>query len=125
MSTTPRKTPARKVAAPRKAPARRTANETKPKAQIVENNLHYRTLDGEEIVISLNIKLPILEELMQIEEKIDTDPRVMFGLLGKVIGRDVDKVGMLDVADLFGEWSDALGKTFGQARLGNSASSSN
>lgn len=109
---------------PRKTTARRTTNETKPKAIVVENHLHYRTLDGDELVLSLNIKLPILEELMQIEESIETDPRVMFSLLARVIGRDVDKVGLLDVADLFSEWSEALGQTFGQVRLGNSAPSS-
>ncbi|MFW6598118.1 hypothetical protein ACQBAU_16330 [Propionibacteriaceae bacterium Y2011] len=108
---------------PRKTTARKATNPVKPKSQVVEQHLHFRTNDGDTIRMPLNIKLDLLEELLELNDKLD-DPREGFALITRVIGADASKVGLLDLGELIGAWSDALGRSFAGA-LGNSLPSLN
>lgn len=102
-------------------PARKP-NPAKPKSIVIDNRLHYITLDAVEVVAPLNLKRP---QMVAYDDMPD-DPSIedLYHFLDVLIGQEAsNSLGVLDVADFAGRWSEAFAQALGGSR-GESVSSS-
>lgn len=130
MATT-KTTPARKAPADRKTKATAKADEAPAKRySVIGHELLFETVDGEQIRLSLNVKLDVLEKVLDLQatgmesgDDMAEKVRAITGFLRGLLGAEYERVGLMDMMPLFNAFSEELGAMFG-ASMGESQRSS-